>query len=145
MKVVKLIFFILFLVALYFLLNLVHKKDNLYDVTINNKKIVLEIAKTEQQREYGLMDRKFMPKNHGMIFLFDHPQRLSFWMKNTLIPLDMIFLNHGHVVAILNDVPPCKQVNCPSYEPNVQANQVIELNAGMAKKINIREDTLIAL
>lgn len=124
-----------------------NKKSAMTYFTHNNVKIILEIANTEATREYGLMNRKFMPENHGMIFIFQKPEILRFWMKNTLIPLDMIFLNHHRVVAIIADVPPCTANTnpCPSYGPDIFADEVIELNAGMAKQLNliVRNDILI--
>lgn len=139
MKVVKLLSIALIFITLFFLFNLFYKKENLVSFTKNNTTIYLEIANTEKQREYGLMNRKSMPKDHGMIFIFPHAEMLRFWMKNTLIPLDMIFLNHHQVVAIISNVPPClKEANhCPLYGPNIPVDEVIELNAGMADKLQL--------
>ena len=113
----------------------------------NGHTIDLEVVDTESQREKGLMYRTSMPKNHGMYFIFEKPDMLYFWMKNTLIPLDMIFLNNNKVVAIFNDVPPCKKetAQCPSYGPKVKADAVIELNAGTAKKLKLTKSDSIAL
>ena len=124
-----------------------YKKENLVSFTKNNTNIYLEVANTDKQREHGLMDRKSMPENHGMIFIFSKPEILRFWMKNTLIPLDMIFLNHHHVVAIFSNVPPCPKETslCPSFGPDVQVDEVIELNAGMADKLHITENEIIML
>ncbi len=106
----------------------------------NGTTIYLEVAKKNPEREHGLMERKFMPENHGMVFIFSELSMLRFWMKNTLIPLDMIFLNNNRVVEVFRDVPPCKKETnpCPSYGPNAWTDEVIELNAGMAKKLAIQ-------
>ncbi|MES2204755.1 MAG: DUF192 domain-containing protein [Pseudomonadota bacterium] len=139
MRIISLISVSFIVITLFFLFSLFDKKENLLLLTKNNMTLYLEIANTQKQREYGLMNRKSMPENHGMIFIFPHAEILRFWMKNTLIPLDMIFLNHHRVVAIFFNIPPCKeQMNpCPSYGPNIQADEVIELNAGVAKKLTI--------
>ncbi len=113
----------------------------------NNTSIYLEIAKTNPERERGLMDRASMPENHGMVFIFSEPSYLKFWMKNTLIPLDMIFLKHSQVVEVFNNVPPCPKETsqCPSYGPNIESDEVIELNAGMAKKLAIQSGDLLTI
>lgn len=145
MRIIKFISFTLIIISLFFLFNLFSKKENLVSFTKNNITIYLEIAKTEKEREYGLMNRTSMPENHGMLFIFSHPTILRFWMKNTLIPLDMIFLNHHRIVAIFPNIPPCKKDTnpCPSYGPDVLADEVIELNAGVAKKIAIINHDII--
>lgn len=134
----KIILIIIILLCIIISIVMISHKPQPYFIQ-NYQKITLEIAKTPQQRERGLMYRKFMPENHGMLFIFNKPQHLSFWMKNTLIPLDMIFLNQHKVVAILQNVPPCSKENtyCPSYSPDVLADAVIELNAGMIENLKI--------
>lgn len=62
-------------------------------VKIGNKEYFLKIASTEEEKENGLQNIKSLPKNEGMIFIFDEPQEVSIWMKDTLIPLDIIFIN----------------------------------------------------
>lgn len=113
----------------------------------NNTSIYLEIAKTNPEREHGLMGRVSMPENHGMVFIFSEPSYLKFWMKNTLIPLDMIFLKHSQVVEVFNNVPPCPKETsqCPSYGPKIETDEVIELNAGMAKKLAIQSGDLLTI
>lgn len=122
-------------------------KENTISFTKNGIIITLEIAKTEKERERGLMFRTSMPKNHGMIFIFNQPQPLSFWMKNTFIPLDMIFLNHQKIVAIFYDVPPCPKetLHCPSYSSIVDADTVIELNAGMTNQLKLAKRDKIVI
>lgn len=85
-----------------------------------------------------------MPANHGMLFVFPDTEPRTFWMKNTLIPLDMLFFDAGHhLVAIQADAQPCKADPCELYPSNAPARYVLELNAGMAAKIGAREGDLI--
>jgi uncharacterized protein len=76
------------------------------DVKIKDKHFALEVAATDKQREVGLMNRKSMPADHGMLFLFDKPRVRAFWMSHTTLPLDLIYLDeHGKVVDVLPLVP----------------------------------------
>lgn len=96
----------------------------------------IEIADTDQERQQGLMFRENMPDDHGMWFVFGEDNYYSFWMKNTLIPLDMIWLDKGlKVVHIEEFVAPCKKDPCPSYATPVPARYVLELNAGIVQEI----------
>jgi hypothetical protein len=100
--------------------------------------IPLEIMKTPNQRNKGMMGRKSL--NGGMLFLFPDIQELSFWMKNCLIPLDIIFMVNNKVTHMEKNVPPCT-VNCPPYRSI--GNSVLELNGGDSTLLGIkRGDTL---
>ena len=103
----------------------------------------VELVKTESQREKGLMGRENMDSGKGMLFVFDKEGIYPFWMKNTLIPLDMIWIKEGpsagsgQVVFIAQNVQPCKILICSSVVPNVKAKYVLEINAGICKKIGL--------
>lgn len=95
--------------------------------------IDVEIARTEEEKGQGLMFRESMPREHGMIFLFDDLAVRSFWMKNCHFPLDMIFAkSDGTIVDVLKGVPPCAADPCPSFPPKGAADTVVEVNAGVA-------------
>jgi len=97
--------------------------------------IHVEVAADNATREQGLMYRDQLAADRGMIFLFPATAEYSFWMKNTLIPLDMIWIDEGYkIVHISHDVPPCKADPCPSYPPNVLSKSVLELASGVAAK-----------
>lgn len=100
--------------------------------------IELEVARTPEQQEMGLMYRSSLPKNRGMLFPFEAPRYTRFWMKNTIIPLDMIFLSNGEIKAIFANVPPCTSEPCQSYGPSVQIDRVIELAGGRAKELGLK-------
>jgi len=73
---------------------------------INSNSVVAEIADTEHKRERGLMERFDLCENCGMLFVFDQPQKLNFWMKNTIIPLSIAFIgNDGRILNIDEMVP----------------------------------------
>lgn len=100
----------------------------------------LEVVRTPEDRARGLMFRERLDLDKGMLFVFDEPGEYSFWMKDTHIPLDMIWINSNNVIVeVEHDVPPCKTVTCPSYGGNLESSMVIELNAGMAERYNISE------
>lgn len=114
--------------------------------TINGKKINLLIAKDEKDRQKGLSGRKSLAQNQGMIFIFDHPDRYGFWMKDMLFPIDIIYINTDKVVYIVKNAPAGGQVqNLTIYRPNDPANYVLELNAGQSDKLNIKEGTTVKL
>jgi hypothetical protein len=106
--------------------------------TMAGQVIQLEVARTPQQQQMGLMYRTSLADDRGMLFLFNPPQPINFWMKNTLIPLDMVFMLDGVVKAIVADVPPCKTSLCPTYGPNTPVNQVIELRGGRAAELGLK-------
>lgn len=105
---------------------------------IAGQEIQLEVARTPSEQAMGLMYRKSLPKNRGMLFPFNPPQPVNFWMKNTLIPLDMVFLHKGVVKAIATNVPPCTSDPCPTYGPGTTIDQVIELRGGRASELGLK-------
>lgn len=108
-------------------------------IKVADQVIQLEVARTAEQQEIGLMYRTDLPKDRGMVFPFEPPRRVGFWMKSTLIPLDMVFLLKGKVQAISSNVPPCNADPCPIYGPNALVDQVIELRAGRATELRLRQ------
>jgi uncharacterized membrane protein (UPF0127 family) len=101
----------------------------------------VEIADTDATRESGLMFRKSMAPNKGMLFDFGSPQTVTFWMKNTLIPLDMIFIaKDGHVVSIARNAVPMSEALIPSGGPIVG---VLELRGGRAAEIGVKPGDVV--
>ena len=96
----------------------------------------VEIAKDDATRERGLMDRRYMAADHGMLFEFDLDAPTSFWMKNTYIPLDMIFIaRSGIVTRIVANAEPLSERAIPSGGP---CAAVLELNGGAAASIGLK-------
>ena len=93
----------------------------------------LELALTSEEISRGLMFRPSLPENRGMLFLFDQPRLPTFWMKNTLISLDLVYLDGtGAVVDVIADVQPCAADPCPNFPPSRPAQAVLEIGAGVA-------------
>jgi YVTN family beta-propeller protein len=107
--------------------------------------VYVDVANDPEEQSKGLMFRKSMEWNNGMFFVNDDVKYLAFWMKNTYIPLDMIFVDKDlRIVDIKEDVQPCLQEDiCPSYPSKQPAKYVLEVNAGFVHQNGIRVgDTL---
>ncbi len=103
---------------------------------IGNETFELEIAANDSERQHGLMYRRSMPLDHGMIFVFGDERDRAFWMQNTLIPLDIVYVNAaGRVVSIKHGVPLQEEPTIPSDGPIKWA---IELNDGVAAAIGLK-------
>ncbi len=98
----------------------------------------VELADTQKEREDGLMNRQSLDKDKGMLFIFPVQSKYSFWMKDTLIPLDIIWINSDKKVVEITTMQPCKVENCPTYDPTQSASYVLELNANTTKEINLK-------
>lgn len=99
----------------------------------------VELADTPAERAQGLMFRESLPRSAGMLFVFEEPQRASFWMKNTLIPLDMLFLDRSGVVTRIaeNAVPG----DLTPIDGGTGVFAVLEINGGLARAYGITEGT----
>ena len=101
----------------------------------SNTQFVVELAKTPEQRQKGLMGRSSLKAQSGMLFLYESPRHVSFWMKNTLIGLDVIFLSsNGKILKIYHNAKP-ESLEIMSAGENVSA--VLEINGNLAKTIKL--------
>ncbi len=99
----------------------------------------VEVADTEEERSRGLQNRTSLPEGEGMLFVFPSEGIYRFWMKETFISLDMIWLDsQRRIVGIATDVPPCQQDPCPQYGPSAQALYVLEAGAGYAGRLGLK-------
>ena len=109
---------------------------------LGNESFVLEVANDDTSREIGLMNRDSMPANHGMIFVFAGSELRNFWMKNTRIPLDIIFVDPVGQVVSVKSMEPYDLRSTPSDGP---AQYAIELNVGAATRAGVKPGDKITL
>lgn len=108
-------------------------------VTLHGHRFIAELAIDDASREHGLMKRAALPADHGMLFVFPDAQPRWFWMKDTWLPLDILYFDADHkLVSMQLDVPPCKADPCPSYPSDAPARYVLELPAGTAQRIGAK-------
>lgn len=101
----------------------------------NAIEVSVEIANTEEKRQFGLMYRTDLPEMQGMLFLFPQEGSLAFWMKNTPRPLDIIYINSAYrIVSIARNTTPFSEENLPSAKP---AQYVLEVNGGFCERHGI--------
>jgi hypothetical protein len=98
-------------------------------------RFTVDVAKTPEQQERGLMFVKSLPPNRGMIFPYDPPQQVAFWMKNTLIPLDIIFIGANGRIIRIADAKPLDETPLPSGDLTAV---VLEIRGGRAAQLGIR-------
>jgi uncharacterized protein len=104
--------------------------------------IKAELADTIKKRAEGLMHREHLAKDRGMLFTFDQAQPWTFWMKNTKIPLDIIWMNDKkQIIHIARNVPICTRTDdgCPQYQPNDPAMYVLEIGGGEAERLKLEK------
>lgn len=109
----------------------------LADVVINGKTIQVELAQTPQSQRYGLMNRFILPENQGMLFVFKSVQPLSFWMKNTKIPLDILYFDSKGILVDYAEAEPCLKDPCQSYPSKTSGQYVLEIGKGERKRLGI--------
>lgn len=109
-------------------------------VEIQNQKFSVEVAKDDNSRQIGLSGRNSLDQNKGMVFLFDKKGKYSFWMKNTLIPLDIIFIDEDKIVHIAKNAKPEKDIvgTLPIYTTPYEADKVLEINGGLSDKYKFK-------
>ncbi|APO67504.1 hypothetical protein IE4872_CH01881 [Rhizobium gallicum] len=102
----------------------------------------VEIAASNEQRQYGLMFRKEMAEDAGMIFDFGQPRRVTMWMENTILPLDMLFIDSGGTIRHIkeNAVPYSRAI----IDSMGEVKYVVELNAGIVRKFEIKVGDKVA-
>lgn len=115
-------------------------------VCIKNFCYNVELAMTPEEQMRGLMFRQNLAEDAGMLFVFNNESETAFWMKNTLIPLDIVWISSGNkIVYIQNNAQPCGDGYCPSIAPDAPAQYVLEVNAGQMQKIGAGVGDLVLI
>jgi len=114
-------------------------------VFINDIPIHADVAATPQERSQGLMFREKLCGNCGMLFIFDTEDTHTFWMKNTLIPLDIIFISKDLIVVDLIEAAPCSTGQCQAYTPSAPAFYALEVNQGFSAQHQINTGDHVTL
>lgn len=105
-------------------------------VCFHGRCVNVEIVRKSEDMARGLQFRKKLDPGAGMLFVFPESGTYPFWMKDTLIPLDMIWIDENRqVVALKENVPPCQAEPCQAYHPGMTSLYVLEVNAGAAQQL----------
>ena len=110
-------------------------------IELQGQRYVVEIADDDAERARGLMFRDAMPDARGMLFIHEEQAPLAYWMKNTRIPLDILYFDDTRtLVSQQRGVPPCSLGDaCPKYPSSAPARYVLELNAGQAERLGLQD------
>lgn len=138
------------LVASFLFLSLAHGNEVQFEkgkIWIDKKQVIVEIARTEEQLSRGLMFREKLSEGHGMLFIFPTERRLSFWMKNTFIDLDIGFFNRERKLIDIQEMKAVGSVieNPKSYVSKAPAMYALEVPKGWFKKNKISEGAVFRL
>ena len=116
-------------------------------VELGGERFTVELANDNASRARGLMFRDSLAEGHGMLFIHDSEERQAYWMKNTRIPLDILYFDSSlRLVSQQRDVPPCSAGDrCPPYPSNAPALYVLELNAGEARRLELKTGAVMEL
>lgn len=96
---------------------------------------IVEVAATPEEQSRGLMYRKSMAADHGMLFILRQPRKVSFWMKNTYIPLDMLFLGRDGIILQIDEMT--QPLTEDSHRSGMEVAAILEINGGLAKELGI--------
>jgi len=139
----KKIYIFLFLLALSLIIIFIFfqsiPREKWSKACINSNCFSIELAETNAERAKGLMYKAKLGQYNGMLFVFDKEGIYPFWMKNTLMPLDIIWIDKDQkIVFMAKDSQPCELEQCVSINPEVEATYVLEINAGFCDGLDIK-------
>lgn len=143
-KLLLLILSLLFIGLIYFFSFRQKPVDKFYSkVKINETYINLELAKTQQEHYTGLSNRKSIPDNFGLLFLFNKKEVKNFLMRDMLFSLDIVFIDDNKIIDIYSNLPFNKDSQNISYKSSGPVDKVLELNSGTCEKNNIKVGNLV--
>lgn len=121
--------------------------DSAHWVELAGKRYAVEVADDDAERARGLMFRDSMPAEQGMLFIHETEEPQAYWMKNTRIPLDILYFDSAkRLVSQQRDVPACTLGDgCPPYPSDAPARYVLELNAGQAEAMGLKDGAELKL
>jgi hypothetical protein len=138
------VFFLITISALLiviFFLSSIYSPEKISQVCFSESCFNVELAETPLERQRGLMGRESLKDESGMFFIFPESDFHGFWMKDTLISLDIIWMDENFsIIHIENSVEPCKTSKCPVFSPSRTSKYVLEINSGQAAKLNLKEN-----
>lgn len=116
-------------------------------VEIGGERFTVEVADDDAERARGLMFRQHMADDAGMLFIHEEEAPRSYWMMNTIIPLDILYFDaRRRLVSQRRDTPPCRSTTrCPAYPSGVPARFVLELNAGQAARLGLSDGDVLEI
>jgi uncharacterized membrane protein (UPF0127 family) len=114
-------------------------------IELAGHRIDVEVADTDLTRARGLMYRSTLPSDQGMLFVFPDSEERTFWMKNTLIPLDMLFFDENRRLVNVQHAVPCRADPCTLYASDDKARYVVELNAGAAARLGVKPGDMLRI
>jgi len=106
------------------------------ELNLNGEIFNIKLAETDQQKTRGLMNRKVLKKNNGMLFIYENEQKLSYWMKNTYIPLSIAYISKDGTILEIYDMEP---LSLKSIKSKYSVKYALELNKDRFKELNIKE------
>jgi len=110
-------------------------------VSINNNSFKIDVARTTEEKIKGLSGKTSLPQNAGMLFVFDKPDIYDFWMRDMKFPLDIVWIYNDKIVTIVDNLQPTSETNLmkiPRFKSVLPADKVLEVNAGIANKYNLK-------
>lgn len=115
-------------------------------MVLKGERFSVEVATTSKEQALGLMFRDSMADDHGMLFIFPRAATRSFWMRNTRIPLDILYFDENlRLVSVAQQAKPCHTPQCPTYPSAGPARYVLELNAGKAAELGVKAGDVLIL
>jgi hypothetical protein len=138
MQIISILAFVVFVVLGIIYSNQKPKQGD-FSFPRHNLNLQIERAESLAHQAKGLMYREKLDENAGMLFIFSNESKRTFWMKNTLISLDLIYISKDKkIVEIKEGLEPCRENDCPTYASENKVQYVLEVNAGFVQKNNIQ-------